>query len=229
MDRTFALWFGVPTFVVTVSFVAMAYFAPTLFSDSMYLVMAGSVFALVSIVGCIHAILSLRTGRATLMTVLHPVPWLPVLAILAFAGDAWGIRSALWQYATTSTLESEGIWFKRADDGSFRPRVSVDGNILQVVVDPEISHILLSRADAMRIGIDLSAVTFDVSVNGPDGPQPAATISLKKVQLLSVSMTDVPAFVPEHDLAVSVLGRAFLDRTRDWGVKGDTLMILPWR
>ena len=40
-------------------------------------------------------------------------------------------------------------------------------------------------------------------------------------------MTEVPAFVPDRDLAVSILGREFLDRTRDWGIKGDTLMVLP--
>jgi clan AA aspartic protease (TIGR02281 family) len=227
MDRKFALWFGVPTFAATVCLVVVAYFAPTLFSDSTFLVITFSVLGLGSVVGCIHAFLSIKARNASPLTALHPGVWLPLVVIFGFIADVWGVRSALWRYATTSSLETEGIWFARADDGHFRPRVSVDGNILQVVVDPESRHILLSRADATRIGIDLSAAAFDVPVDSPDGPQLAAAITLKKVQLLSVAMTDVPAFVPDRDLAVSILGREFLDRTRDWGIKGDTLMVLP--
>lgn len=205
----------------------VAYFAPTLFSDSTFLVLTFSVLGLGCVVGCIHTFLGVRTGNTPSLMALHPGVWLPFVVIFGFIADVWGVRSALWHYTTTSSHETEGIRFARADDGHFRPRVSVNGNILQVVVDPENRYILLSRADAARIGIDLSAAVFDVPVDSPDGPQSAAAITLKKVQLMSVAMTNVPAFVPERDLAVSVLGREFLDRTRDWGIKDDTLMVLP--
>jgi aspartyl protease family protein len=227
MDRKFALWFGVPTFVATVCLVAASYFAPTLFSDATYSAIALSVLGLGLLIGTIHALLAIKAGNASPWMVLHPGVLITFAAILGFAGDAWGVRSALWRHATMSSLESEGIRFARADDGQFRPRVSINGTILQIVVDPAREHILLSRADAARIGIDLSAVRFDVPVDGPGGSQPAAAVKLKSVQLLGVAMTDVPAFVPQRDLAVSVLGRAFLDRTRDWGVEVDTLMVLP--
>jgi aspartyl protease family protein len=227
MDRKFALWLGAPVFVATVCLALAAYFTPKLFSDGVFLAIACSVIGVGLVVGTIHALLSINAGNASPWMVLHPSVLLTFAAILGLAGDAWGIRSVLWHHATMSRLESEGIRFARADDGQFRPRVSIDGNILQVVIDPEAEHILLSQADATRIGVDLSAVTFDVPVDGPARPQPAAAIVLKKIQLLNVTVTDVPAFVPEPDLAVSVLGRAFLDRTRDWGVEGDTLMVLP--
>jgi clan AA aspartic protease (TIGR02281 family) len=227
MDRTFGRWFVVPTFVATVCLVVVAYFAPTLFSDSTFLVITFSVLGLANVVGCIFAFLSIKAGNASPLVAMHPGFLLPFVVIFGLIADVWGVRSALWQYATTSSLETEGIWFARSGDGQFRPRVSVNGNLLQVVVDPESRHILLSRADATRIGIDLSALTFDAPIDGPDGPQSAAAISLRKVQLASISMTDVPAFVPERDLAISVLGREFLDRTRDWGVKNDALIVLP--
>jgi aspartyl protease family protein len=227
MDRKFALWFGVPTFVAMVCFLAVAYFAPTLFSDGTYLAIAGAMLGLVIVVACIHTFLSINAGTSSPLMVLHPMAWLPFLAIFGLVGDFWGIRSALWTYATTGSLETEGIQFARADDGHFRPSVSVNGSILHVVVDPESRHILLSRADATRIGIDLSAATFAATIDSPDGPQSAAAVSLRKVQLWDLSVTDVPAFVPERDLAVSVFGREFLDRTPDWGIKGDVLMVLP--
>lgn len=227
MDRRFGLWFVVPTFAATVSLVAAAYFAPNMFSDSVYLVITGSVLGLASVVSTIHAFLSIRAGSASPWVALHPGVLLPFVVIIGLLADVWGVRSALWHRATMTSLDSEGISFSRADDGHFRPRVSVNGSILQVMVDPESKHILLSQADAKRIGIDLSAATFDVLLDGPDGPQPAEAISLNKVQLLGVSMIDVPAFVPKRDLAISMFGREFLDRTRDWGVKGDTLMVLP--
>jgi aspartyl protease family protein len=227
MDRKFALWFGVPTFAATACFVAVVYFAPTLFSDGTYLVMTGSLLALVSVVVCIHTFLSIRAGTSSPLMALHPMAWLPFLVIFGFVGDVWGIRSALWAYATTSSLEADGIQFARADDGHFRPRVSVNGSILNVVVDPESKHILLSRADATRIGIDPASMTFGVSIDSPDGPQSAAAISLREIQLWDLLLKDVQAFVPERDLAVSVLGREFLDRTQDWAIEGDTLMVLP--
>ena len=222
MDRKFALWFGVPTFAAMVCFLAVAHFAPTLLSGGTFLSIAVSLIALASVVGCIHAFLSIRAG-ASPWTALHPIAWLPLLAVFGLVGDAWGVRSALWRYATTSSLEAEGIQFARADDGNFRPQVDINGSAVNFVVDPATRYILISQADATRIGIDLSAVTFDVPIDG----QSAAAITLKSVQLFSLSMHDVPAFVPEHDLAVSVLGRDFFDRTRDWGVKDDVLMVLP--
>ena len=226
MDRKFATWFVVPTFAALVCFVAMAYFAPTLFSDGTYLALAGALLGLVIIVVSIYTVLSIKAGTASPWMMLHPMTWLPLLAIFGLVVDVWGIRSALWAYATTGDLEARGVQVARADDGRFRPKLSVNGSILDVVIDPESGHILLSRADARRIGIDLSAATFAVPVDSPDGPQSAASVSLKKIQLWGMSMTDVPAFVPEHDLAVSVFGREFLDRAPDWGVEGDTLWVL---
>lgn len=226
MDRKFALWVGAPTFVALGCFLAAAYFAPTLFSDGTYLAMAGVLLGLVVIVVSIQTLLSIKAGTSSRWMLLHPMTWLPLLPMLGFVGDVWGIRTALWTYATMGSLEAPGVQVARADDGRFRPRLSVNGSILDVEIDPESRHILISRADATRIGIDLTTMAFDASIESADGPQSAAAVSLRKVQLWSFSMTDVPAFVPERDLTTSVFGQEFLDRTPDWGVKGDTLWVL---
>jgi clan AA aspartic protease (TIGR02281 family) len=70
-------------------------------------------------------------------------------------------------------------------------------------------------------------MTFDVSIDGPAGPQPAAAATLKSVTLgEGRSMTEVPALVSANDLAPSILGQDFFDRTRGWSIEGDTLTIV---
>jgi clan AA aspartic protease (TIGR02281 family) len=227
MDKRFA--FGLPVLFWMIALPVSACFAPDLLGGGILLFVGiALLLAAVAITG-IHTVSSVRAG-ASKLTMLHPVMVFPVLAVVCLIGNAGGVSTALWLYPMTGSLDSDGTLFARADDGRFRPMLDVDGVPVWFVADTEAKHILLSQSDARKIGLDPSAMTFDVAIDGPDGPQSAAGITLKSVGLRDdTSLPDVPAFVSANKLTPSVLGRDFFDRTRGWNIEGNTLMVLPPR
>ena len=162
-----------------------------------------------------------------MLMVLHPVMMFPLLAMLCLIGNVGDVGLEFWRHVTPASLERDGVHFGRTDDGRFRPTLDVNGVSVRFVADTEAKHILLSPSDARRVGLDPSTMTFDVAIDGPDGPQSAAAITLKSISVWDSPITDVPALVSASDLAPSVLGRDFFDRTGGWGIKGNTLMVIP--
>jgi clan AA aspartic protease (TIGR02281 family) len=227
MDQKFAL--GLPVLAGMIALLVAACFAPDLLGGGILLFVGILLLLLAVTITGIHTVSSIRAG-ASKLTMLHPVLVFPVLAVLCLVGNAGGVSAALWYYAMTGSLEWDGTMFARADDGRFRPTLDVNGALVWFVADTEAKHILLSQSDARKIGLDPSAMTFDVAIDGPDGPQSAAAITLKSVGLWEdASMMDVPALVSASKLTPSVLGRDFFDRTRGWSIKGNTLTVLPPR
>jgi clan AA aspartic protease (TIGR02281 family) len=226
MDQTIALRLGLPVFAGMTALFAVSYFAPDLLNGGTFLFIGVLLLVLAVAVGGIHTVSSIGAG-ASALTVLHPVVVFPLLAVLCLVGNVGGVGLALWSHATGGSLETDGVWFARADDGRFRPMLDVNGVSVWFVVDTEAKHILLSQSDARKTGFDPSTMTFDVAIDGPDGPQSAAAITLKSIDLSESSMADVPALVSANNLTPSTLGRDFFDRTRGWGIKGNTLMVVP--
>jgi clan AA aspartic protease (TIGR02281 family) len=212
MDQRFAFWLGLPVVAGMITLPVVAYFAPGLFGGGTFLFVGALLLLLAVAVAGIHTVLSIRAG-ASKLTMLHPGVVCPVLAVLCLVA--------------TFSLESDGAWFARADDGRFHPTLDVNGVSVSFVADTGAKPVLLSQSDARRIGLDPSTMTFDASIDGPNGPQPASAIMLKSIAFWGErSMTDMPAFVPADNLTPSVLGRDFFDRTRGWSIEGNTLIVV---
>src|SRR4030095_4071645 len=127
-------------------------------------------------------VLNIRAG-ASKLTMLHPGLTFPVLAVLYLVA--------------TFSMESDGTWFARADDGRFHPALDVNGVTVSFVADTGGTPVLLSQSDARRVGLDPATMTFDASIDGPNGPQPASAIMLKSITFWGErSIADVPALVP---------------------------------
>jgi len=217
MDRRLSLWIGFPLCAVTAIMVAVAQFAPDYFSGETWRSIALSWIALLVLVIVIHAVLKIR-ARFSTAAALFAVVAIPVLAVTCLVGAYYG---------TTSSLERNGVPFGRTDDGRFRSMIDINGRALEFFVDLDSKYVLLSPSAAERIGIDPSTLTFNVLIEGPDGPQSAAAITLKTMAIRDTPITDVPALVSARELKTNVLGRDFFDRTSDWGIEDGYLLILP--
>jgi len=225
-DQKFAVWLGLPIIAGMFALVALTYLAPGLLGGGAFLLIGVLLLLLALAVAGIHTASGIRAG-ASMLTVLDPVMALPLLAVLCLIGNVGGVGLEFWRQVTPASLERDGVHFGRTDDGRFRPTLDVNGVSVRFVADTEAKHIVLSPSDARKIGLDPSTMTFDVAIDGPDGPQSVAGITLKNISLWDSPITDVPAFVSASDLTPSVLGRDFFDRTGGWGIRGNTLMVIP--
>jgi len=96
--------------------------------------------------------------------------------------------------------------------GHFQTDVAVDGTALRMLVDTGASAVVLSQEDAARVGIDLSGLTYSISVSTANGRARAAPVRLGEVAIGPIVRHNVRAMVTEEGrLDQSLLGMSFLE------------------
>ncbi len=116
----------------------------------------------------------------------------------------------------------EGI--ARAADGLFYVEVNNGAGRADLLVDTGASHVVLSRADAKRLGARLqsSAPTTIATAAGPVVAQWAVVDSL---EVQGHVLRDVQAAVPQGDVGTSLLGQNALAQFSEIRIEGDRLSL----
>ena len=100
----------------------------------------------------------------------------------------------------------------RAADGHYWADAMIDGRAVRVMVDTGASVVVLTRADAARLGLDLEPADFASTVVTASGPVRAAPVSLDAVAVAGARVEQVEALVVEEGLPHSLLGMSYLGR-----------------
>jgi aspartyl protease family protein len=103
------------------------------------------------------------------------------------------------------------------EDGSghFTVTAMVNGTPVDFLVDTGASHVVLTPADAARVGRAETA-------NGTVGLAP---VMLRELRIGQFSRYGVPAIVNAAPMQVSLLGMSFLAKLEGWEAKGDRLLL----
>lgn len=112
----------------------------------------------------------------------------------------------------------------RARDGHYYASVTAEGRVLQVLADTGASSVVLSPADARRLGIDPATLVYTGQAMTANGIVRTAQVWLKSLDLGPFHDTDVPVWVNEADMDVSLLGMDYLSRFRI-EIDGDRMVL----
>ncbi|MBY5413993.1 TIGR02281 family clan AA aspartic protease [Rhizobium leguminosarum] len=124
---------------------------------------------------------------------------------------------------TTSEGGREIILHKLLN-GHFQADVAVNGQTVEMLVDTGASMVALSREDAERIGIDLSRLTYSMTIMTANGRGRAAPVTLDQVAIGPIIRNNVAASVSEHGrLDQSLLGMSFLETLGSLQMQTDEL------
>ncbi len=115
----------------------------------------------------------------------------------------------------------------RAADGHYWAEAEIDGRAVRVLVDTGASVVALTREDALRLGLKLSAEDFRSTVNTASGPAPAARVRLSSVSVAGARVDDVEALVVEKGLTQSLLGMSYLGRLSGFEATPAALTLRP--
>ncbi|MBS0563061.1 MAG: TIGR02281 family clan AA aspartic protease [Proteobacteria bacterium] len=145
----------------------------------------------------------------------HTLQSLLIWAFLALALVAayalWPeIRRALLPASVTRT--ATGIEIGAAADGHFYVDATVNGTRLTFLIDTGASDIVLTPADARRIGIDPATLDFSGQASTANGMVATAPIRLDSLGLGPWEDRDLPATVNSGALDRSLLGMSYLSR-----------------
>ncbi|RUM26807.1 TIGR02281 family clan AA aspartic protease [Rhizobium vallis] len=126
---------------------------------------------------------------------------------------------------TTSDGGQEIILHKLLN-GHFEADVSVNGQTIEMLVDTGSSMVALSQQDAKRIGIDLSGLTYSMTVMTANGRGRAAPVTLDQVAIGPIVRNNVAASVAEDGrLDQSLLGMSFLETLGSLQMQTDELRL----
>ncbi|WP_027667584.1 TIGR02281 family clan AA aspartic protease [Rhizobium leguminosarum] len=124
---------------------------------------------------------------------------------------------------TTSEGGQEIILHKLLN-GHFEADVAVNGQTIEMLVDTGASLVALSREDAERIGIDLSRLTYSMTIMTANGRGRAAPVTLDQVAIGPIVRDNVAASVSEDGrLDQSLLGMSFLETLGSLQMQTDEL------
>lgn len=149
---------------------------------------------------------------------------------LIFVGVAAGY--GLWQdiqrdRAAVVSIAGDGrIAVPRSADGHFYLTLTVGGVPVEFMADTGASNIVLSSADARRLGIDPATLVYAGQAFTANGTVRTARVTLEDVALGPVADAQVSAYVTDGAMDLSLLGMDYLGRFRI-EIDGDTMVLMP--
>ena len=141
-------------------------------------------------------------------------------------GLAWGMifvgvvaAYGLWEDVRRDVLPRQsvlagqsGIEVPRREDGHFHLTLRLNGEPVEFLVDTGASDMVLSLADARRIGLDPDNMAFLGTANTANGTVRTAYATISEVSLGPAEFRNVRAAVNGGDMRKSLLGMSFLSR-----------------
>jgi aspartyl protease family protein len=113
--------------------------------------------------------------------------------------------------------------FRASQDGHFRIDAVVDGTPIRFLVDTGASSVVLSLADAARIGINVAGLHFGQQVRTANGIGLAAPIRLREIRIGGIVIRDLAAMVNQTPMDQSLLGISYLERLSGYSVRNGIL------
>ncbi len=151
---------------------------------------------------------SARLGQA----VRHAGSWLVIFLVVIAGAALWGDVHTELRPRQAVFAADQRIEVPRAPDGHYYLTLQVAGQPVDFVVDTGASEIVLSRDDAMRIGLDPDRLIYTGRAGTANGEVRTARLRVDSVALGPVVDRNVPVWVNSGEMDTSLLGMTYLDR-----------------
>ena len=175
----------------------------------------------------------LRARQITLgRTAGYVAIWVGILAVLVLGysyrgelGDvATRVLSAFAPGYAVSARPHEMV-VSQDDQDNYVVIGQVNGQPVRFTVDTGASDIVLSPADARRLGVDVAQLTYPIQVQTANGPGRSAPYTAQSLAIGDLRFSDVSMEIDSKPMPTSLLGMAFLNRLESYQVKGRRLYL----
>lgn len=121
----------------------------------------------------------------------------------------------------------EAVTIAAGRDGHFHVLAEVDGQRIRFLVDTGASDIILTKADARRLGFDPDALAYTRRYRTANGTVMAAPVQLGSVTIGTIGRDNLRASVNQGELSTSLLGMSFLEKLGGYAVEQGRLVLYP--
>lgn len=141
--------------------------------------------------------------------------------------DARGQAHAATPAAVHAPANGAAAQVLKAADGHYWADALIDGKAIRVMVDTGASVVVLTPADAVRLGLSLKSGDFSATVITASGPVRAAPVALRTVAVAGARVEHVEALVVDRGLPHSLLGMSYLGRLSSFSATPVGLTLRP--
>ncbi len=145
--------------------------------------------------------------------------------------DARGQAQAATPAAVHAPAAGAPAQVLKAADGHYWADALIDGRngprAVRVMVDTGASVVVLTPADAARLGLRLTSGDFSATVITASGPVPAARVALRTVAVAGTRVEQVEALVVQRGLPHSLLGMSYLGRLSSFSATPAEITLRP--
>jgi aspartyl protease family protein len=121
----------------------------------------------------------------------------------------------------------DSISFPVSSDGHFYIRAQVNGIAVIFLADTGASDIVLSPADAGKLGIETDELRFDRFYETANGTVRGSSIRIADLKVGKIHLKEIRASVNEAEMRKSLLGMTFFRHLESYEVK-DSVLTLYW-
>jgi len=147
---------------------------------------------------------------------------------LIFLGIAAGY--GLWTDLRTDiaprqmATENGSVEVPRARDGHYYITLQINGTNVEFLADTGASNVVLSRSDALRLGLDPGSLAYLGEAMTANGVVRTARVRLPQVTLGPFEDQQVAAYVTQGEMDMSLLGMDYLGQFRI-GIDNGTMVL----
>jgi aspartyl protease family protein len=123
---------------------------------------------------------------------------------------------------------SGSVSFPVSSDGHFYIRAEINGVPVIFLADTGASHIVLSPADAIKLGVKTDDLRFDRIYETANGTVRGSSIRIADLKIGMIHMKSLGASINEAKMRHSLLGMTFFKRLNSYEVKND-MLTLHWQ
>ena len=138
----------------------------------------------------------------------------------------------LWSDIRDSVVPSQSyidgmatVEVPRAPDGHYYLTLDIDNTPVKFVIDTGASDVVLTKADAARIGIDVANLFYGDIARTANGKVRTAQVRLQNVRLGEIVDLSIGASVNEGEMDKSLLGMSYLQRYSQIEIGGGKMIL----
>lgn len=142
------------------------------------------------------------------------------------------VGALLWQDIRDDLVPTRAVSFgdgrievPRHGSGHFYATLDVQGVPVEFIVDTGATDVVLSRADAARLGLDPDQLVYTGRARTANGIVRTARVTLESMSFGDFTDNDVRAWVNEGELDISLLGMSYLERFERVEIARDRLIL----
>ena len=127
--------------------------------------------------------------------------------------------------AAGQAVDGQQMRFTAEADGQFHVEAMIGSTPMRFLVDTGASEVMLSPADARRLGYEPATLAYTRVFQTANGTVRGAPVTIPEIAIGPIRLTNVAASINEHETEGSLLGMSFLGRLSGYQVSGATLTL----